>query len=121
MRRIQIVDYAPRQRQIRDQIFPHHLQYDESAQVLQTLRVLKPRYGMQQLHANWADCWASVQKKQIPAAPRVLHGVLDELHDRLRLELRTASETKITCQKKRSFEINCNCYYLSTYPDRVLF
>lgn len=64
--------------------------------MLQTLHPLEPGHGVEQLHPDRAEYGTQVQEEQVAPASRSFHGVLDELHDRLRLEHRAAAEAEVT-------------------------
>lgn len=65
--------------------------------MLQALHPLEAGDRVEELHPHRAQHGPQVQEEQVAAAPRRLHRVLDELHDRLRLEHGAPAEAEITC------------------------
>lgn len=80
---------------------------------------------MQQLYPHWAQDWPPVQEEKITTAARMLDRILDKVNDSVRLELRAATEAKITCMPtemdlKHTCFIKDLVYNMIAYPDRVL-
>lgn len=100
--RAEVVDEPPGQRQRRDQVLAHHFQDDEAAGVLEALDLLEPRHRVQQLDAHRPEDRPAVQEEQVAPAARVLDRVLDEVDDRVRLELGAAAEAEVAWGTFRS-------------------
>ena len=65
------------------------------AHVLQRLYVPEARERVQQLYPHGAQHGTPVEEEEVPARPRVFHGVLDELNDGLGLELGHPTEAEV--------------------------
>ena len=68
--------------------------------MLQTLQMPVSANRMQQLDSHGPQYGAAVQEEQVPAGPRMLYCALDELDDRLALELGEPAERKVACRIK---------------------
>ena len=66
--------------------------------MFEALDVLEARHRVEQLHAHRPVRRPPVQEEQVAAAARVLHGVLNKVHDGVAAELVHAAETEVACR-----------------------
>ena len=65
------------------------------AQVLEALDLLEPRDRMQQLNPHRAKDRSPVEEEEVAPGPGMLNGVLDEVDDRVALELGEAAKAEV--------------------------
>ncbi len=70
------------------------------ALVLQAVHSLEPGDWVEQLHPERSQAGLPVQEEEVAARPRVLHRVLDEVHDRAAFELGVAAEAKVAYSRR---------------------
>ena len=68
--------------------------------MFEALDVFEPGDGVEQLHPHGPVGRPPVQEEQVPPAARVLHRVLDKVHNRVAAELVHAAETEVTCARR---------------------
>ena len=55
---------------------------------------------MEQLDPHWTKYWPPMEEEKVSSGSGMFDGVLNDVDDRVALELCEATETKVTCKKK---------------------